>query len=205
MKLLAADIGNTNVTIGLFEDDRIGPLVAGHHAGERDCGRGRRDAHCRCSRSTATDSTARCRRPRERRAPAHRDLGAPRYRAHRREPAIIDAASLEGILDMRIDRPAEAGADRFANALAARIEFGGPAIVIDLGTSTNSTSWTPTVPTSAARSRRALASASRRSSAAPASCRASSCAGLHRRSAPTPCMPCSPAPCSGISAWSAAC
>ena len=38
---------------------------------------------------------------------------------------------------MRIDRPTEAGADRLANALAARIEFGGPAIVIDLGTSTN--------------------------------------------------------------------
>ncbi len=52
-------------------------------------------------------------------------------------PAIVDAASLEGVLDVRIDRPSEAGADRLANALAARDEFGGPAIVIDLGTSTN--------------------------------------------------------------------
>ncbi len=38
---------------------------------------------------------------------------------------------------MQIDRPGEAGADRLANALAARIEFGGPAIVVDFGTSTN--------------------------------------------------------------------
>src|ERR1041384_8325228 len=50
---------------------------------------------------------------------------------------IVDARSLDGILAIEIDRPAEAGADRLANALAARNEFGGPAIVIDLGTSTN--------------------------------------------------------------------
>ena len=50
---------------------------------------------------------------------------------------VVDAATLKGILPIEIDRPAEAGADRLCNALAAGIEFGGPAIVIDLGTSTN--------------------------------------------------------------------
>jgi type III pantothenate kinase len=53
------------------------------------------------------------------------------------EPMIVDAASLADTLRIEIDRPAEAGADRLCNALAARTEFGGPAIVIDLGTSTN--------------------------------------------------------------------
>jgi type III pantothenate kinase len=53
------------------------------------------------------------------------------------DPFVVDAASLDGVLVMEIDRPGEAGADRLANALAARNEFGGPAIVIDLGTSTN--------------------------------------------------------------------
>ncbi len=53
------------------------------------------------------------------------------------EPFVVDAAALSDILEIRIDRPSEAGADRLANALAARIEFGGPAIVVDLGTSTN--------------------------------------------------------------------
>ena len=53
------------------------------------------------------------------------------------EPLVIDAAALNGILAIEIDRPAEAGADRLCNALAAGIEFGGPAIVVDLGTSTN--------------------------------------------------------------------
>ena len=52
------------------------------------------------------------------------------------EPMVVDA-TLKGILPIEIDRPAEAGADRLCNALAAGIEFGGPAIVIDLGTSTN--------------------------------------------------------------------
>jgi type III pantothenate kinase len=53
------------------------------------------------------------------------------------EPLIVDAASLADVLRIEIDRPAEAGADRLCNALAARTEFGGPAIVVDLGTSTN--------------------------------------------------------------------
>jgi type III pantothenate kinase len=53
------------------------------------------------------------------------------------EPAIVDASTLQDVLQIDIDRPSEAGADRLANALAARTEFGGPAIVIDLGTSTN--------------------------------------------------------------------
>ena len=46
-------------------------------------------------------------------------------------------AALDGVLAIEIDRPSEAGADRLCNALAARNEFGGPAIVVDLGTSTN--------------------------------------------------------------------
>jgi type III pantothenate kinase len=53
------------------------------------------------------------------------------------EPVVVDAAGLGGVLAIEIDRPAEAGADRLVNALAARQEFGGPAIVVDLGTSTN--------------------------------------------------------------------
>jgi type III pantothenate kinase len=52
-------------------------------------------------------------------------------------PVVVDATSLAGVLRIEIDRPAEAGADRLANALAARIEYGGPAIVVDVGTSTN--------------------------------------------------------------------
>lgn len=38
---------------------------------------------------------------------------------------------------LRVDSPGEVGADRIANTLAAHRSYGGPAIVVDFGTSTN--------------------------------------------------------------------
>ena len=38
---------------------------------------------------------------------------------------------------LRVDNPTEVGADRIANTLAAYHRYGGPAIVVDFGTSTN--------------------------------------------------------------------
>jgi type III pantothenate kinase len=137
VKLLAADIGNTNVTIGLFEDER---LVHSWRS---------------ITRANATpDEVAAMltamlgldgHRLDELDAVAIASVVPPLSETWERlvtervgvAPALVDAASLEGVLEILIDRPAEAGADRLANALAARIEFGGPAIVIDLGTSTN--------------------------------------------------------------------
>lgn len=137
MKLLAADIGNTNTTIGLFEDGR---LVRSWRA---------------TSRATATSDEVAAMLAGLLGLDAHRldELDAialasvvpPLTETWERlsierigvTPALVDASSLDGILDIAIDRPSEAGADRLANALAARTEFGGPAIVVDLGTSTN--------------------------------------------------------------------
>jgi type III pantothenate kinase len=137
MKLLAADIGNTNVTIGLFEDDR---LARSWRA---------------ITRANATSDEVASMLTGLLALDAHRldELDAiaiasvvppltetwERLAAERIgiAPVAIDAAALDGVLEIRIDRPSEAGADRLANALAARTEFGGPAIVIDLGTSTN--------------------------------------------------------------------
>ena len=115
---------------------------------------------------------------------------------------VVDAATLKGILPIEIDRPAEAGADRLCNALAAGIEVGGPAIVIDLGTSTNF----DVIDANGAYLGGAIApglgalagGAGRRG---PASCHGSSCGGPSMPSAPTPSTPCSPARCLGTSAW----
>ncbi len=137
MKLLAADIGNTNVSIGLFDEDQ---LVHSWRA---------------ITRANATSDEVAAmltgllaldgHRLDELDAIALASVVPPLSETWERlavervgvEPATIEAASLDGILDIAIDRPAEAGADRLANALAARTEFGGPAIVVDLGTSTN--------------------------------------------------------------------
>ena len=137
MKLLAADIGNTNVSIGLFDEDRL-----------------ERSWRAITRANATTDEVAAMltallsldgHRLDELDAIAIASVVPPLSETWERlaierigvEPAGIDAISLEGILSIRIDRPAEAGADRLANALAAQTEFGGPAIVIDLGTSTN--------------------------------------------------------------------
>jgi type III pantothenate kinase len=137
VKLLAADVGNTNITLGLFTDgeligswrstahatatpDEVATMTAGMLALD---GHGLDEVQAVALASVVpplTDTFERFVRTR---------IGL--------EPIMIDAASLVGTLKIEIDRPAEAGADRLCNALAARTEFGGPAIVIDLGTSTN--------------------------------------------------------------------
>ena len=137
MKLLAVDIGNTNLTLGLFDETR---LQGSWRATTRP--RATPDEMAAlCAQMLALDGA----RVEELEAVAVASVVpsltdtlvealASRTPA---EATVIDAGSLHGVLAIEIDRPAEAGADRLCNALAARNEFAGPAIVVDLGTSTN--------------------------------------------------------------------
>ena len=50
-----------------------------------------------------------------------------------RPPFVVGPGTRTG-MDIRADNPRELGADRIANAVAARARFGSPAIVIDFGT-----------------------------------------------------------------------
>jgi type III pantothenate kinase len=52
------------------------------------------------------------------------------------EPMVIGEDGLKLGIEIRIDKPREAGADRLVNAVGAFVEYGGPAIVIDSGTAT---------------------------------------------------------------------
>lgn len=52
------------------------------------------------------------------------------------EPMVIGEDGLKLGIDVRIDKPSEAGADRLVNAVAAFVAYGGPSIVIDSGTAT---------------------------------------------------------------------
>lgn len=137
MKLLAADVGNTNVTLGLFTDgELVGSWRATTHAGATPDEVAAMTAEMLALDGHGLD---------ELQAVALASVVPPLTDTFERfvrsriglEPMIVDAASLADTLRIEIDRPAEAGADRLCNALAARTEFGGPAIVIDLGTSTN--------------------------------------------------------------------
>lgn len=53
-----------------------------------------------------------------------------------RDPLIVSTKINVGI-KINIDQPEQAGADRIVNAVAAKTLFGAPAIVVDFGTSTN--------------------------------------------------------------------
>ena len=137
MKLLAVDIGNTNVTLGLFDGraltgswrassrasataDELAAMTTGLLGLD---GRTLADLDAVAVASVVPPLTA-----------SFNEFLDARVGL---QPMVIDAATLEPVLRIEIDRPSEAGADRLANALAAREEFGGPAIVVDLGTSTN--------------------------------------------------------------------
>jgi type III pantothenate kinase len=137
VKLLAADVGNTNITLGLFVDDE---LVGSWRATARATATADEVAAL-ATEMLALDGH----RLSELDAVAMASVVPPLTGTFERflrergglEPTIVDAGSLRGVLPIEIDRPAEAGADRLCNALAAQIEYGGPAIVVDLGTSTN--------------------------------------------------------------------
>ncbi len=49
---------------------------------------------------------------------------------------LVARSNLDWGFDIRIDNPAEVGADRLLNTLAAHQSYGGPLIVIDFGTAT---------------------------------------------------------------------
>ena len=58
-------------------------------------------------------------------------------RYFRAVPAVIVEPGVKTGVPIRMDNPKEVGSDRIMNSLAAVHLFGGPAIVVDFGTSTN--------------------------------------------------------------------
>ena len=57
-----------------------------------------------------------------------------RYLEH---PTFIVGPGIKTGVRLRVDNPSEVGADRIANTLAAHRRYGGPAIIVDFGTTTN--------------------------------------------------------------------
>ena len=53
------------------------------------------------------------------------------------EPMFLGTPEIDLGIEIRIDRPEQAGADRLANVIGAYVSYGGPAIVVDSGTATN--------------------------------------------------------------------
>ena len=131
--LLALDIGNTNVTLGLF---RSGSLVATRRAATNarataDEFEALVDSLLRLDGASLADVTGLvCASV----VPTV-TAAAEAVAARRARPMLLATAGTVPI-PIRVDRPNEVGADRLVNALAAQRLHGTPAIVVDFGTAT---------------------------------------------------------------------
>ena len=131
--LLAIDIGNTNVTLGLF---KAGTLVVTRRAATNprasaDEFEALLDALLRLDDASLADVSAIVAA-----SVVPSVTAAIEAVAARRERPLLLATTGTVPLAVRVDRPQEVGADRLVNALAAGRIYGTPAVVVDFGTAT---------------------------------------------------------------------
>ena len=131
--LLAIDIGNTNVTVGLF---RVGALLATRRAATNPratadelelllSGLLQLDGIALADTDAISLASV---------VPALTD--AVEAVAKRCGQTLLVATAGSVPLAVRVERPDEVGADRLVNALAAARLYGRPAVVVDFGTAT---------------------------------------------------------------------
>ncbi len=134
--LLAIDVGNTNIVMGVFDGKRMVEswrlftdkkktsdeyrlLIAQlFHQSEIKTGK-------------IDGIIISCVVP-----PILRQLREMSSRAFCLEPIVVDAG-LDIGMPVSYDNPKELGADRIANAVGGYVNYGGPLIIVDFGTSTN--------------------------------------------------------------------
>lgn len=133
--LLTADIGNTNLTLGLYEGEKLGAhwrLATDHNRMPdeyglqflgllQNAGRTLRDLEGVSLASVVPPLTGRV-------------IQACREYL-KQEPLIVDAGVKTGI-KVRYEDPKAVGADRICDAVAVMKHYGGPACVVDFGTAT---------------------------------------------------------------------
>jgi type III pantothenate kinase len=133
--LLAIDIGNTNITLGLYDKDKLGPcwrFATGHEKTADEYGALilRLFSHSGIPvekiQAMAMASVV----------PPVTGAFAEACRCFLAcEPMIVDASVKTGVRILYDDH-SQVGADRIANAAAAYKLYGGPACIIDFGTAT---------------------------------------------------------------------
>ena len=131
--LLAVDIGNTNVTIGLFRNGSLATTrrATTHARASADEFEHLLDALLRLDDGSFADvsAIACC-------SVVPGLTAALETVAARHDRPLILAAAGTIPIAIRVDRPADVGADRLVNALAVGRIHGTPAIVADFGTAT---------------------------------------------------------------------
>ncbi|MFH1185820.1 MAG: type III pantothenate kinase [Chloroflexota bacterium] len=133
--LLTIDVGNTNLTLGLYEGEKLGPhwRLATDHARMPDEYGLQLLGLLEHARRTADALTGVCLASV---VPQLTQRVVQACREYlRQEPLIVDAGVKTGIR-IRYEDPKAVGADRVADAVATLRLYGGPACIIDFGTAT---------------------------------------------------------------------
>lgn len=134
--LLAIDVGNTQVALGMFDHDEL----VGHWRLSTNAEATFDEARWQLVgilgadgftqsdiRGVAIASVVPAVTAALRRVAPHLTSG----------PVIVVEPGVRTGMSIEIDNPREVGADRIVNALAARERYGAPVVVVDFGTSTN--------------------------------------------------------------------
>jgi type III pantothenate kinase len=134
--LLAADVGNTNIVLGAYDGAK---LVSTWRTATRsdqtedelavmvDALLGREDLSLEDVDALVLGSVV----------PPLTASFARLAERYLDRPALVIGPGVKTGVRLRVDNPSEVGADRIANTLAAHRRYGGPAIVVDFGTTTN--------------------------------------------------------------------
>lgn len=131
--LLAIDVGNTNTVLGLFDKEKIV-----HSWRIKTDARQTADEIELTFKGLLADAPevtgiALCST-----VPAVlREMRTMLDRYYSDVPQVIVEPGIKTGVSVKTDNPKEVGADRIVNSLAAFTLYGGPAIVVDFGTSTN--------------------------------------------------------------------
>lgn len=140
--LLAVDVGNTQIVVGLFSDgDDVGTGDLVHHWRVATHPSYTSDEFALqlsqllnldgLSFSAVSGSVISCVVPPLQ--AALRQMASERLQA----PAVMVEPGVKTGMPVLVDNPREVGADRIADAVAAFERYGGPTIVVDFGTATN--------------------------------------------------------------------
>lgn len=133
--LLAIDIGNTNVTFGIFEGDRIKTTwrmstaihrMPDEYANTMLSLMERQGVHTTQIKDVVICSVV----------PPLLIIFEEVCRKYLKKTALIVEAGVKTGVRIDMDNPREVGPDRIVNAVAAHHLYGGPVIVIDMGTAT---------------------------------------------------------------------
>lgn len=128
--LLVVDVGNTNIVLGIFDDDRLSNSWRLATARERTA-----DEYGILTRQLVGNEKLTGAIVASVVPPLNTALDAMIRKYFGVEPLFVEPGVKTG-LSIQTENPLEVGADRIVNAVAAYDIYGGPTIIVDFGTAT---------------------------------------------------------------------